>query len=238
MKLIKEPKHGDQFDFSETMYPSKLVVYGPTGVGQEVGERTGTSYGYVLSGYAEVSAPGILATLKEGSFFAIPGEWILTPDADGKVVVFYRYGHRAQLSMGGTEKQGRLSYIDGCSDSMLAYPARLGDPVLNYLHFPPGIKQSQHTHPSIRLGVVARGHGIAFGPNRIGRSDMWEHALSPGCIFALDAQEMHSFRTTESDEDMDIIAFHPDSDWGPSDTMHPMKNRTYINADSTKHEGA
>jgi len=28
---------------------------------------------------------------------------------------------------------------------------------------------------------------------------------------------------------MDIIAYHPDSDFGPTDIDHPMLNRTYIN---------
>jgi hypothetical protein len=27
---------------------------------------------------------------------------------------------------------------------------------------------------------------------------------------------------------MDVIAFHPDSDWGPTDGIHPMLNRTFI----------
>jgi hypothetical protein len=27
---------------------------------------------------------------------------------------------------------------------------------------------------------------------------------------------------------MDVIAFHPDSDWGPTDEKHPMLNRTYL----------
>ena len=27
---------------------------------------------------------------------------------------------------------------------------------------------------------------------------------------------------------MDVVAFHPDSDWGPTDAAHPMLNRTYV----------
>ena len=28
---------------------------------------------------------------------------------------------------------------------------------------------------------------------------------------------------------MDVIAFHPDSDFGPTDIEHPMINRTIVN---------
>ena len=27
---------------------------------------------------------------------------------------------------------------------------------------------------------------------------------------------------------MDVIAYHPDSDWGPTDVEHPMVNRTLV----------
>jgi len=36
----------------------------------------------------------------------------------------------------------------------------------------------------------------------------------------------HSFFTYE--ETMDVIAWHPDSDTGPSDEDHPMVNRTIV----------
>jgi hypothetical protein len=32
----------------------------------------------------------------------------------------------------------------------------------------------------------------------------------------------------ESKSSLDVIAFHPDSDWGPTDGTHPMLNRTYL----------
>lgn len=139
-------------------------------------------------------------------------------------------------NIGRIETKGRLSYIDGCSDSMLVQPARLGDPVLNFLHFPKGIVQTQHTHPTIRMGVVARGSGRAW--QRTDQSHAgWTVPLEQGTVFMLDEQELHSFRTDEPDpfntgnlvaETMDIVAYHPDSDWGPQDTNHPMLNRTYI----------
>jgi quercetin dioxygenase-like cupin family protein len=111
---------------------------------------------------------------------------------------------------------------------VLVSPPRLGDPVFNHLHFPAGIKQSQHTHPSIRLGVIARGRGHAWGEG-------WQEELSSGCVFMLEEHEMHSFRTDESGNIMDVIAYHPDSQSGPSDQNHPMVNRTYIAANAFRH---
>ena len=92
--------------------------------------------------------------------------------------------------------------------------------LLNLLHFPPNTDQTRHAHPSIRLGVVSRGRGTAHGPT-------WEQPLMRGDVFLLDAHEVHAFRT-EPQSGMDVIAFHPDSDWGPTDQAHPMKNRTYL----------
>jgi hypothetical protein len=127
--------------------------------------------------------------------------------------------------VGSIEAEGRLAYIDGCSDTILVSPARLGDAVLNFLHFPPGIEQSVHSHPSIRLGVVARGGGQAYGPGPGGEE--WCLPLAPGSVFLLAPHEMHAFRTTPARHAMDVIAYHPDSDWGPTDGVHPMLNRTY-----------
>ena len=119
------------------------------------------------------------------------------------------------------EELGRLSYIDGCSDSLLVYPPRLGDPTLNYLYFPPGIDQSFHTHPSVRIGCVIQGEGKASLRDK-------EIDLLPGIMFALEEKELHRFRTSASGDVMKIIAFHPDGDWGPTDENHTMLNRTYI----------
>ncbi len=97
---------------------------------------------------------------------------------------------------------------------------------LNHLHFPAGITQSVHSHPSIRLGVVATGRGVAYGP---GEGAPWEEPLDAGCVFLLESHEFHAFRTTA--EVMNVIAYHPDSDWGPTDGVHPMLNRTYFAAE-------
>jgi quercetin dioxygenase-like cupin family protein len=197
-----------------TMYPSVLTTF----VGKHtVGDGVSTSYGYVLEGDCGLITPMGRLTLVEGAFFCIPGSFRL--DAKGCAVVIRRVGFRGLFSAGMIEEKGRLSYIDGCSDTMLVSPPRLGDPVFNHLHFPAKIDQSQHAHPSIRLGVVARGQGLARGPG-------WEKPLEKGAVFLLEAHEQHAFRTGEST--MDVVAFHPDSDWGPTDAVHPMRNRTYL----------
>ena len=135
-----------------------------------------------------------------------------------------KLGYKCQNNIGWAEEKGRLSYIDGCTDSLLIYPPRMGDPSLNLLYFPPGISQTKHTHPSIRMGCVIAGHGV---------SDSWHgetqtsHDLVTGVNFCLEENELHRFRTTDSS--MTVIAWHPDGDWGPTDHNHTMLNRTYIN---------
>jgi quercetin dioxygenase-like cupin family protein len=228
MTIIEAPKDGDVIDALGGFYPTVLRVKGAGNRAKPC--ATSTHFGYVLAGNAKLEADPIAAKLEKGSFFAVPGEHKLTVAPDSLVVVVERLGYRGQLVLGSIETRGRLSYIDGCSDSLLVYPPRQGDPCLNYLHFPRGVHQSQHTHPTIRAGVVARGRGKAFRVPSAGSSG-WEVDLKEGCVFILHEQEQHSFRTTESDEEMDVVAFHPDSDWGPTDAAHPMRNRTYIGND-------
>ena len=102
---------------------------------------------------------------------------------------------------------------------MLVYPPRFGDPSLNFLHFPSNINQTFHTHPSIRMGCVIGGRGVSTLADK-------EVQLTEGMMFCLEEQEYHRFRTENSH--MDIIAFHPDGDWGPTDENHTMLNRTYL----------
>lgn len=114
---------------------------------------------------------------------------------------------------------GSLSYIDGCSNSCIVPPPRNGEPCLNYLYFPPNINQTEHVHPSIRIGIIVSGKGYAD----VGGQSF---SLEVGKIFVLDRFTSHRFRT--ENESMSLIAFHPDSDDGPTDEFNPMKTRTYI----------
>ncbi len=219
MELIVDPKSGATLDATLTMYPSRLEVHTDA---CRLTRPCSTSYEFVVRGRAKIASEGLEVSAGEGMYFCIPGE--LELQVDGLVVCVERIGFRGVAQCGVIEREGRLSYIDGCSDTVLVAPPRLGDPVLNHLHFPAGIVQSVHSHPSIRLGVVARGSGVAYGP---GASKAWERELSPGGVFLLSAHELHAFRTNPA-SGMDVIAFHPDSDWGPTDENHPMRNRTYL----------
>jgi len=181
----------------------------------------GSSYGYVMQGSATISSDqGAPAGLEEGMWFTSPDGVTVDLTADSRVVVSQRVGFKGLRAFGGPiETAGRLRYIDLCSDTLLACPPLLGDPCLNHLHFPPRIEQTEHTHPSLRSGAIARGQGCCETP--AGRSE-----LAPGVIFSIPAEGRHRFVT--EDRTLDVIAYHPDSDWGPTDQEHPMINRTWI----------
>jgi quercetin dioxygenase-like cupin family protein len=120
---------------------------------------------------------------------------------------------------GPIEETGRLRYIDGCTDSLLIPPVTLGDPCLNLLHIPPGTRQTEHTHPSVRVGLIVRGSGECVTPG--GR-----FPLRPGLAFVIPEETLHSFHT--STDSLLVIAYHPDSDFGPTNERHPMINRTIV----------
>ena len=181
-------------------------------------------YGYSF-GASSIHVGSHQHRLEAGQYFSFFVEDNrVTVSCQAQLFLVVRQGYKCQNTLGWTEPQGRLSYIDGCSDSLLIYPPRRGDPSLNLLYFPAGIEQTRHLHPSIRMGCVIAGHGI---------SDTWtngtvvEHELRPGMNFCLEQNELHRFRTTDSS--MTVIAWHPDGDWGPTDHDHTMLNRTYIN---------
>lgn len=153
----------------------------------------------------------------------------------GAGVVICRTGYVGLLAVGGPlEPCGRLRYIDGCNDTMLIGPPLRGEPCLNHLHFPTGIRQTMHTHPSLRCGSVARGEGraqirtAAMGPDDPNE----EMALRPGDCWLLPTDGQHCFHTDE--HTMDVIAWHPDSDVGPTHHDHAMLNRTLVEGRSAK----
>jgi len=189
----------------------------------------GTSFIYAAEGDWEVGSFGLNFTLPEGYFASVPYlHEAHTESAHHKLMVITRVGTFAPFLMGGpVEKEGRLKYIDGCTDSLLIAPWKIGEPCLNHLHFPPGIDQTMHTHPSVRLGVVIRGSGKCITPTD-------ETDLLPGMTWVIEPDQEHKFRT-ESDV-LDVIAYHPDSDFGPQDEFHPMLNRTIIDGISAADE--
>jgi|688.fasta_scaffold10745_16 quercetin dioxygenase-like cupin family protein len=116
--------------------------------------------------------------------------------------------------------QGNLSYIDGGTNTTAVNPGRLGDPVINYVHFPAGMTQTLHTHPSHRVGMVLKGRGLV-------ELDNSDFPLKQGDAFFLQRNVLHNF-TCPYDEDVVLFVFAPDSGTGPTDEVNPLKIRTYI----------
>ncbi|MEE2829823.1 MAG: hypothetical protein VX498_11600, partial [Myxococcota bacterium] len=175
-------------------------------------------YGFIDQGPARITCESGSYELQPGMYFALPGPGRL--DGPGRGIVIARPGHRCLFALGGPiEEQGRLRYVDGCTDTLLLSPARVGAPCLNLLHLPPGTHQTAHTHPSVRVGMTVSGRGHCLTPDGI-------FELSPSQIFVIQADGEHCFQTDQ--EALRVIAYHPDSDTGPSDGDHPMINRTFV----------
>jgi hypothetical protein len=204
----------------DTMYPS---------YGEKINNNLyyplafSTVYGYVLSGEVHFPNGNIALTGQYFCYWANNDSKAL--QATGEAVFIHRLGYKGQNTIGGPiEENGRLVYIDTCSDSLLVYPPRMGDPSLNLLYFPPNVEQTYHIHPSVRLGVVAKGSGIAWVKGQNGDAKKIE--LNKGDLFCIEERETHRFSTEL--ESMTVIAYHPDGDWGPTDHNHTMLNRTYL----------
>jgi hypothetical protein len=208
---------GELEDCRRDMYPSMLRGHKGGSTGLE--DPSSHYFGFVAAGGVSVLRPGLEAIrLSPGMFFSLPGP--LRLEGDGEVAVFQRLGYRGLATFGGpVEEDGRLCYIDNCRASILAPPARLGDPCLNLLTFPSHTRQTMHIHPTMRLGVVYLGRGTCLTKNS------GNHALLPGMVFAVPAGEPHHFLTEDSP--LTVIAYHPDTDLGPTDSSHPMLSRTF-----------
>ena len=161
--------------------------------------------------------------LTAGMYGSVPGKCEVRPVGQdlSKALVISALGWLGMMVIGGPlEERGRLRYIDGCTDSLLVPPVRLGDPCLNGLWFPLLTQQTTHTHPSVRIGMVVRGRGRCV-------TDEDDYELRPGMRFLIHADGDHRFETP-SDSGLTVVAWHPDSDCGPTDVDHPMVNRTMV----------
>lgn len=178
-----------------------------------------THYGYVHSGNSVLVFNNVKFPLLRGSWFCVPGGAKIL---GGLGIVVSREDYTGMFCIGGQiEEQGRLKYIDGCTDSLLSAPVRKGDPCLNLLYFPEGIDQTAHTHPSDRIGMIMSGKGLCHhGDNEV--TD-----LNAGDVFCIHAEGVHKFSTPHGSH-MRVLAYHPDSDFGPTDAFHPMINRTIV----------
>lgn len=215
---ISSIEQGLMFDLFDQVFPTR--AYGwreglrPLGLGKE----SSSFFGFVLRGTTRLSSAGSSYQLNSGQYFSIQEQVELE---GGTGIVFERGDYSALNLIGGpVEAVGRLKYIDGCTDTLLVPPVKRGDACLNALFFPEGIDQTLHTHPSIRLGVVARGRGECRTRNEV-------IPLLPGNVFLIEEDAVHGFHTGAG-MGMLIIAYHPDSDFGPVDEDHPMINRTIV----------
>ena len=125
-----------------------------------------TCYGMVTAGRVVLDDPGAgRFELRQGMFFALPEGGSVQGGA-GLVIALSGYHGLRQIG-GPLEAVGRLRYIDGCSDTLLISPPRLGESCLNHLHIPPQTDQTPHTHPSVRIGVIMGGTGECRTPDGV-----------------------------------------------------------------------
>lgn len=196
-----------------------VIVRGVVGTAHALADGA-THFGLIVRGAVAYAAPHVEATLRAPSWFVADGAARLTPAEGAQALVLSVPGYHGVPQLGpGLEARGRLRYIDGCSDTLLVCPPRLGEPCLNHLHIPAGTRQTAHTHPSVRLGLIARGRGWCVTPH--GR-----HRLEEGLAWHIPAGVVHAFHTDEAA--LDVLAWHPDSDFGPRDEDHPMINKTVV----------
>ena len=173
-------------------------------------------FGMVVAGEGALHCEWGRFPLREGMYFVLPGPGHVEGSVHG-LGLGARF-HRGLFQVGGPiEETGRLRYVDGCTDTLLVGPPRRGDPCLNHLHVPAETCQRAHTHPSYRVGVIVAGEGTCVEPARA-------TPLTPGLAFCIPADVRHAFHT--STHALDVFAFHPDTDFGPTDEDHPMINRT------------
>ncbi|CAJ1370975.1 unnamed protein product [Effrenium voratum] len=196
----------------------------------ELPRATGAVFAYCSLGRVTVTDRKGRLELCAGQYgaFAAPLSLALAPAT--RLVAVHAEPFTALRSCGGpVEPKGRLRYVDGCSDTLLLAPPKLSDPCLNLLHFPAHISQTAHTHPSLRCGLIAGGAGYCQHPGG-------QLQLKPGMVWAIPAETVHSFHTKA--QELNVIAYHPDTDWGPQDEDHPMLNRTWVDGrkiDNSKH---
>jgi hypothetical protein len=216
-----ELKTGLMFDYSNNQYPTRL--HGLVG-DEQMSLKSGSTY-YLYVDEGTVWVDGLWPVL--AGMYASVTRGFLSGNKMTKAIIIERIGQFGTMMVGGPiEVVGRLKYIDGCTDSLLVPPVMKGDPCLNHLHFPVGIDQTSHTHPSMRVGMVTKGRGECVTPHGT-------YELRPGMAFIIHEDGEHKFRT--SSECMDVVAFHPNSDFGPTDEEHPMLNMTFVDGTSAKH---
>ena len=154
--------------------------------------------------------------------FAINNHFTVKCGAGSAAVIEYPGLHllESRYYVQDVLEQGNLSYIDGGTNTTAVNPGRLGDPVVNYVHFPAGMTQTLHTHPSHRIGMILQGQGLV-------ELDNSEFPLKSGDVFFMQRNVLHNFMCPYN-QDVVLFVFAPDSGTGPTDEVNPLKIRTYI----------
>lgn len=183
-----ELRNGLLKDMSNDEFPTKLHSWDSA---LEFPDKGSTYFGFVYEGPVTLSIEDNYPyTLNHGQYFSSNKPFAI---AGGKGIVVERIGYNGMTMVGGkVDRLGRLKYIDGCTDSLLIPPVKLGDPCFNHLHFPTNIEQTQHTHPSMRVGIVAKGKGVCVTP--------WGNVdLVPGNIFIIHPNVEGLTKATDKD---------------------------------------
>lgn len=211
---------GKIYDLTNDVFPANLYAF--DGSFLSLNTKNASYIGFVFSDKITISCSSGTFEIQEGMYFSCAD--FIEVQGIGKAIIIEQFNHHAFFQLGGPiEHTGRLKYIDGCTDSLLISPIVMGNPCLNLLQIPKYTFQSQHTHPSFRIGIVVKGHGTCVTPKG-------NFPLIAGQIFVIPTDAYHSF-TTEH-EDLLVVAYHPDSDFGPTHENHPMINKT-LNVIST-----
>jgi hypothetical protein len=203
-------------------------IYGFENITQErpdtiVVEGAGGCYGYNDIGHLVIVSNNETISVPEGYFFTTnSGFKVISKSEKYRFAVWQKENYIGMITVGKVESEGRLKYIDGCKDTVLSNPIKKGDPCLNALYMPKNVHQTMHTHPSTRSGFIIIGGAKCFTPDNV-------FPLEKGQIFYLPADREHKFRSDlETDVVMKLVAYHPDSDFGATDEIHPMINRTIV----------
>jgi quercetin dioxygenase-like cupin family protein len=207
-----------KFNNDTVFEDATVTVTGLTGDVEFGCDGSGTTFVAVAEGEMWLGQGRHHYRLTAGMYACVPGGGDIAGRGCHALVVNARQYDGIFAVAGPLETQGRLKYMDGCTDTGLLQPLRLGDPCLNGLFFPPGISQRRHYHPSHRIGLVLDGGGMCE------HDDDKQTPMQAGGLFIIPAHCWHRFETT--DRPMRIIAFHPDSEFGPTDESHQMLNAT------------
>jgi hypothetical protein len=119
MILIPQPKHEEVIDQTNTMYPTKMISISDNFT---LEKTIGNIYGFVTQGKFTIKIDGRYWNVQEGDFFSLKTSTVdesmaLKDTEQGQMFWIVRYGFQGIDMVGASEKNGRLSYIDGCTDS-------------------------------------------------------------------------------------------------------------------------